>query len=590
MRNQVAQLPPEDQAAIGEQLDQIQRHIDYHLGKARVTGAAKILGVSTPVRARVEYICRAFSRLYPGKTVDLQVPANLAVGVEEQDFDEMVGNLLENAFKWSASQLRISSAELGGWITLRIEDDGPGMSEDQIAKAVLRGVRLDEKVPGSGLGLNIVSDLAEAYRGSLIMGRAELGGLAASLSVSFPDSLPASRRLLRASRACPVPGTPCSRGDPGPCDGGGSTPALVAATVLAEIPDDLGDHAEIRRVPDDPPLALARHEPRAAQLLEMERERRRGDVQLARDTAGRDPVAPSAHQAAEHVEPSLMGQGGEGREDVLFFHISIVIELLARAREVEAEKFRGAESARPGGSRTRSGFLVASRGVQPRHPRLLDLEVSVRPRALLPVRQARRSGTRGDRVDPLQDELRDLVGRDRERVRRARHQIADEGRLFAGIDQSEFDFVALVVHTGHEADDQIVRLRGSPGLELHLSEAGRSRGERPDRNGRVLAHRLEICADDLGDVVWRSRSARGDTEGHDGDRDRIRSRSRVRLREVPSGRRRTREAKGTEEQERSQVEIRHDRFLERGAELESASSAPRREVAIQAWTGSSSAS
>lgn len=69
--------------------------------------------MSTPVRARVEYICRAFSRLYPGKTVDLQVPVNLAVGVEEQDFDEMVGNLLENAFKWSASELRISSAELG---------------------------------------------------------------------------------------------------------------------------------------------------------------------------------------------------------------------------------------------------------------------------------------------------------------------------------------------------------------------------------------------------------------------------------------------------------------------------------------------
>ncbi|HAU4963612.1 TPA: sensor histidine kinase, partial [Aeromonas hydrophila] len=120
---------------------------------------------------------------YPGREVDLQVPATLAVGVEEQDFDEMVGNLLENAFKWSAGRLRISSAELGGWITLRIEDDGPGMSEDQIAKAVLRGVRLDEKVPGSGLGLNIVSDLAEAYRGSLIMGRAELGGLAASLSL-----------------------------------------------------------------------------------------------------------------------------------------------------------------------------------------------------------------------------------------------------------------------------------------------------------------------------------------------------------------------------------------------------------------------
>ncbi|ENY70839.1 ATP-binding protein [Aeromonas diversa] len=183
LRNQVPQLPAAEQPAINEQLDQIQRHIDYHLGKARVTGAARVLGVSTPLRARIEYICRAFSRLYPGRELAIDVPATLAVGVEEQDFDEMVGNLLENAYKWSAGQIRVSTAELGGWITLRIEDDGPGMTEEQMARAIERGVRLDEKVPGSGLGLNIVSDLAEAYRGSLIMGRAELGGLAACLSL-----------------------------------------------------------------------------------------------------------------------------------------------------------------------------------------------------------------------------------------------------------------------------------------------------------------------------------------------------------------------------------------------------------------------
>ena len=91
------------------------------------------------MRARVEYICRAFSRLYPGKTVDLQVPVNLAVGVEEQDFDEMVGNLLENAFKVVRQRAAHLQRRAGGWITLRIGDDGPGMSEDQIAKAVLRG-------------------------------------------------------------------------------------------------------------------------------------------------------------------------------------------------------------------------------------------------------------------------------------------------------------------------------------------------------------------------------------------------------------------------------------------------------------------
>ncbi|MGL5947623.1 MAG: ATP-binding protein [Aeromonas sp.] len=183
LRNQVAELDSRQQAALTEQLDHIQRHIDYHLGKARITGAARVLGVSTPLRARIEYICRAFSRLYPDKVLDIDVPAQLAVGVEEQDFDEMVGNVLENAFKWAQANIRISTAELGGWISLRIEDDGPGMSEGEIAQAVLRGVRLDERVPGSGLGLNIVTELAKAYQGSFIMGRAELGGLAASLSL-----------------------------------------------------------------------------------------------------------------------------------------------------------------------------------------------------------------------------------------------------------------------------------------------------------------------------------------------------------------------------------------------------------------------
>lgn len=183
LRNQLPQLPESEQPPVTEQLDQIQRHIDYHLGKARVTGAAKVLGVSTPLKARIEYIGRAFSRLYPGKELVIDIPINLAVGVEEQDFDEMVGNLLENAYKWSTRQLRVSTAELGDWISLRIEDDGPGMSEEQMAKAIERGVRLDEQVPGSGLGLNIVSELAGAYRGNLIMGRSELGGLAASLSL-----------------------------------------------------------------------------------------------------------------------------------------------------------------------------------------------------------------------------------------------------------------------------------------------------------------------------------------------------------------------------------------------------------------------
>ncbi|HKU08787.1 MAG TPA: ATP-binding protein, partial [Bradyrhizobium sp.] len=107
---------------------------------------------------------------------------------ERQDLEEMVGNLVDNACKWAASQVLVEvlvepQLQAGADARLRIivDDDGRGLSEAERAQVSRRGQRLDESKPGSGLGLSIVVDLAALYGGSLRLGSAPTGGLRAEL-------------------------------------------------------------------------------------------------------------------------------------------------------------------------------------------------------------------------------------------------------------------------------------------------------------------------------------------------------------------------------------------------------------------------
>jgi len=98
----------------------------------------------------------------------------------------MVGNLLENAYKWSDSIIRVhSESKDNDDIEIIVEDDGPGIPDQDIKQAVERGVRLDETTPGTGLGLNIVSEMAHSYRGKLTLSRSSMGGLKAVLSLKL---------------------------------------------------------------------------------------------------------------------------------------------------------------------------------------------------------------------------------------------------------------------------------------------------------------------------------------------------------------------------------------------------------------------
>ena len=118
-----------------------------------------------------------------GMTADVDCPPDAAFPGERQDLEEMIGNLCDNAVKWGRSRLAITVAQ-GPFLTIRIEDDGPGMAETDAPRALIRGGRLDEHgASGSGLGLAIVADLAALHGGSLRLERAGLGGLAAILDL-----------------------------------------------------------------------------------------------------------------------------------------------------------------------------------------------------------------------------------------------------------------------------------------------------------------------------------------------------------------------------------------------------------------------
>lgn len=112
--------------------------------------------------------------------IDIALPAALEFRGARDDLEDILGNLMDNACKWAQRCVRVSGTEdAARGLCLWVEDDGPGLSDAQAAQALERGVRLDQRVQGSGLGLSIVHDLAAAYGGRLRLGRSEMGGLLA---------------------------------------------------------------------------------------------------------------------------------------------------------------------------------------------------------------------------------------------------------------------------------------------------------------------------------------------------------------------------------------------------------------------------
>ena len=100
-----------------------------------------------------------------------------------EDFAEVAGNLIDNARKWARRTIAISVTVIASNAVITVDDDGPGIPEDKQSEVLGRGVRLDQKVVGSGLGLSIVEALLENYKSRLHLAKSPSGGLSASFTI-----------------------------------------------------------------------------------------------------------------------------------------------------------------------------------------------------------------------------------------------------------------------------------------------------------------------------------------------------------------------------------------------------------------------
>lgn len=168
---------------LSQQVAQMRDTVDRELRRARLAGGAS-LGARFDLRQELDALVDTLRRIYRDKplTVDIECSADAGFSGDREDFLELMGVLLDNAFKWAHSRVRIA-IEGNDALRIAIEDDGPGIDPVQQARLLERGQRLDERLPGAGLGLAIARDMVEQYEGRLTLERSPLGGLLVSLQL-----------------------------------------------------------------------------------------------------------------------------------------------------------------------------------------------------------------------------------------------------------------------------------------------------------------------------------------------------------------------------------------------------------------------
>ena len=176
--------PQGERGLIAEQLDRMESVVTHQLSRATVAGPV-VVGRPVDITHLAERLIRALKTAYTdrGLAVEVQLPPALSVRGDERDLMDIFGNLLENAFKYTRSKVRISG-ESGAVAVMRIEDDGPGVDATIRDDILNRGARGDQVQPGQGIGLSVVSELIQLYGGAIAIGDSPLGG--ASIEVRLP--------------------------------------------------------------------------------------------------------------------------------------------------------------------------------------------------------------------------------------------------------------------------------------------------------------------------------------------------------------------------------------------------------------------
>ncbi len=169
----------EQARVLQSQIERMSQQIDYQLQRAslRKSGLVKH---QVELKPLLDSLCSTLAKVYRDKRVEVgfDLPADARVPMEQGALLELLGNLLENAYRLCLGQVRVSLREAPGQLELWIEDDGPGVPPDQRERILERGERLDRQHPGQGIGLAVVKDIIDSYDAELSLGDSELGGAA----------------------------------------------------------------------------------------------------------------------------------------------------------------------------------------------------------------------------------------------------------------------------------------------------------------------------------------------------------------------------------------------------------------------------
>ncbi len=186
LNNEASRNKPVKAEIVRTQVDAMQSQVQNYLSRARIAAQASTVAFQTDAVKATQSMVAIMQKLNPDHKIQLSVQnSGIRFAGEKGDYEEVVGNLLENACKWAREEIKVelsifaAKGKLRSQLLLEIHDDGPGISPSRRDDAVKRGKRLDETVPGTGLGLSIVEEMVHAYDGSIELGDSELGGLLA---------------------------------------------------------------------------------------------------------------------------------------------------------------------------------------------------------------------------------------------------------------------------------------------------------------------------------------------------------------------------------------------------------------------------
>jgi len=176
IRNALSEAAPAEPSLLQDQLDRMESSVTYQLSRASATGPV-VVGRIVNIGSMVGRLVRALRTAYSDRGIEVtqEIPDDLNVRGDERDLMEMLGNLLENAFKYTSSRVQISATH-GKTVCICIDDDGPGIEAALRQQVLNRGTRADQVQPGQGIGLSVVAELVALYQGQLHIGESALGG------------------------------------------------------------------------------------------------------------------------------------------------------------------------------------------------------------------------------------------------------------------------------------------------------------------------------------------------------------------------------------------------------------------------------